>query len=444
MAVMEKLTKAEVYEAKDASFDKIKEIELESGGMYDMDHVGGILLDCKICGEKACNKASCKAQLNPKTGSVLMFGKTQVGKSSFIEFVKSYADPEYKIDNSRIGTGFRSKTEMPVEFVVKSNLPVYEVFDSSDTKIDIGTLSHKYMDPEDYMDALNDRKATLRPVPHNPGSLQHFVEITLLDTPGIEDTNGRDVEHAPKIIEAMARMKSFNLIIIIINCEDTPSVSHQLAFDYYSKVIHTFQGHHSNIVFLYTHADYEKCHYSNTEHLSVMELRHKVLSQLFRCQGSYSRDDVSKAMIELYPMYNIDLKERQRPITQCMRLTTLREILSQVVSMPPVALDASWSNLQRIEEIPHPDKLNKMHKKMILETTRAILEDREPCVDVPVMASKGSMTQEHNPNNTGKDGGVADQSICDLDDCADYLPDLMQPGSGDEDEDDHFAAPATT
>ncbi|KAG0352136.1 hypothetical protein BG005_008385 [Podila minutissima] len=385
-AVMEELTKAEVYKAKKTPFDKIKEIYLKSKGVYD----------CKICGEKECNKASCKAEIYPETGSVLMFGKTQVGKSSFIEFVKSYADPEYKIDNSCIGTGLRSKTETPVEFVVKSNLPVYEVVDSSDTRIDIGTLGYKYVDPEDYLDALNDRKATLRPVPHNPGSLPRFVEITLLDMPGIEDTNGRDVEHAPKIIEAMAKMQSLNLIIVIINCKDTPS------------------------------------------HLSVMELRHKALSQLFRCQGSYSRDDISKAMIELYPMYNIELKERQRPITQCMRLTTLREILSQVVNKPPVILDTSSSNLQRIEGIPHPDKLNKMHRKQILETTRAILEDQEPCADVLVMASEGPMAQEDNPNNTGDDGRVADQSICYLDDGADYFPDLMQPGSGDEDEDDRF------
>ncbi|KAF9325900.1 hypothetical protein BG006_010634, partial [Podila minutissima] len=430
-AVMEELIKTEVYKIKETPFDKIKEIYLKPKGVYD----------CKICGDKECNKASCEAELNPKTGSVLMFGKTQAGKSSFIEFVKSYADPEYKIDNSRIGTGFRSKTEMPIEFVVKSNLPVYEVFDSHDKRIDIGTLSYKYMDPEDYLDALNDRKATLRPVPQNPGTSLCFVEITLLDTPGIEDTNGRDVDHAPKIIEAMAKMKSLNLIIVIINCKDTPSVSNQLAFNYYSKVIHTFQGHHSNIVFLYTHADYEECHHSNTEHLSVMELRHKALSQLFRRQGSYSRDDVSKAAIELYPMYNIDLKERQRPITRCMRLTTLREILSQVVNKPPVILDTSPSNLQRIEGIPHPDKLNKMHRKQILEATRAILEDREPYADVLVTASEGSMTQDDNPNNTGNDGRVTDQSVCYLDDCADYFSDLWQPeclGSGDEDEDDRL------
>lgn len=54
------------------------------------------------------------------------------------------------------------------------------------------------------------------------------------------------------------------------------------------------------------------------------------------------------------------------------------------------------------------------------------------------MASEGSMAQEDNPNNTGNDGRVADQSICYLDDGADYFPDLMQPGSGDEDEDDRF------
>ncbi|KAF9276144.1 hypothetical protein BGZ74_003743, partial [Mortierella antarctica] len=83
-------------------------------------------------------------------------------------------------------------------------------------------------------------------------------------------------------------------------------------------------------------------------------------------------------------------------------------------------------------------KLNKMHRKKILEATRAILEDREPCADVLVKASEGSMRQEDNPNSTGDDGRVADQSICDLDDGADYFSDLGQPGSGDEDEDDRF------
>ncbi|KAG0348332.1 hypothetical protein BG005_011606, partial [Podila minutissima] len=81
-AVMEELTKAEVYEAKDTPFDKIKEIYLKSGGVYDtdpcepaetpaevpkaveFDEDEGMVWDCKICGEKGCDKAACKAEVD--------------------------------------------------------------------------------------------------------------------------------------------------------------------------------------------------------------------------------------------------------------------------------------------------------------------------------------------------------------------------------------------
>ncbi|KAG0008043.1 hypothetical protein BGZ81_004405, partial [Podila clonocystis] len=164
-----------------------------------------------------------------------MFGKTQAGKSTFIEFVKNYASQHCLIDESLIGNGFWSKTEDPIQFAVHTNLPVYEVFDSNGTWIDIRTLGDQYDDSSDYLDAIRDKMATLRPVPHNPDTSQDFVEITFLDTPGIEDTSGRDVDNAPKIIKAMARMQTLNLIIVIINCEDAPSKPHQLAFNYYSK-----------------------------------------------------------------------------------------------------------------------------------------------------------------------------------------------------------------
>ncbi|KAG0010251.1 hypothetical protein BGZ81_002873 [Podila clonocystis] len=45
--------------------------------------------------------------------SILTFGKTQVGKGSFIEFVKNYANQEYRINKGIIGSGFKSKTGKP-------------------------------------------------------------------------------------------------------------------------------------------------------------------------------------------------------------------------------------------------------------------------------------------------------------------------------------------
>ncbi|KAF9381035.1 hypothetical protein CPB97_007984, partial [Podila verticillata] len=461
-AVMEELTKAEVYETKETPFDKIKEIYLKSGGVYDtdpcefaetpveakvteVDEDDGIVWDCKICNEKGCQKLECMAKADvreesdesdiearkpPKACSVLMFGKTQAGKSTFIEFVKNYANQQYNIDESLLGTGWKSETRLPVEFVVKSNLPAYEVFDSSGKRIDIGALGDKYQDPDDYLDALNNRKTTVQPIPHDPDSQSPLeVKITFLDTPGIEDTYGKDVEHAPKIIEAMAKMRYFNRIIVIINCEETPSVSHQLAFNYYSKVIHTFQGHHSNIVFLYTHVEYDRCHHSNTDHLAVMALRHKAFSQLFRCQGPYSREEVTKATVEPYPMYNIDFDKRQRPITRCMRLMTLREILTDVVKSRRVLLDTSARNMEQIRAIVHPDDLNKAQRNKILETTRAILEGQQGSQDdnsdPPVLtANDDPGTQGDDRNSAGDDVSV-DQAARDHYNCAGYFPDLV-------------------
>ncbi|KAF9322740.1 hypothetical protein BG006_002098 [Podila minutissima] len=468
---MEELTKAEVYEAEETPFDKIKEIYLRLGGVYDTDpckpaetpaeapivfgyDYEGSLQKCDFCGEGECNKSECKTKLayfshiydgdnesnrSCRTGSVLMFGKTQAGKSTFIECIRNYSSSRYDIDESLLGTGVRSKTREPVQLVVTSNLPAYEVFDSNEMRIDINALGDKHQDPEDYLDALNDRKTTLRPVPHNPGTLLPFVEITFLDTPGIKDTNGRDVEHAPKIIEAMARMKSFNLIIIIINCKDTPSISHQLAFNYYSKVIHTFQGHHSNIVFLYTHVDYEKCHHSNIEHLSVMRLQHKAFSQLFRCRGSYNHEDVANASIEPYLMYNIDFAKSQRPVARCMRLMTLRKILTHAVSSPPVALDISWSNLQRIKEIPHPDKLNKTQRSKILEATR-ILDQRQEgsrdSSDAPAVSSKCSRALEDNVIGAVDGDRATDLSTYGREDWIGYFPETIPDCSGSREEAD--------
>ncbi|KAF9370154.1 hypothetical protein CPC16_003907, partial [Podila verticillata] len=58
----------------------------------------------------------------------------------------------------------------------------------------------------------------------------------LLDTPGVEDMGSKDTEHVPRIIDGMAKIQLFNLIAVIVNCKDTLSKSHQLAFDYYSNI----------------------------------------------------------------------------------------------------------------------------------------------------------------------------------------------------------------
>ncbi|KAF9371686.1 hypothetical protein CPB97_001781, partial [Podila verticillata] len=355
-----------------------------------------------------------------KKYSVLIFGKTQAGKSTFVECVKKYANLEHKIEKSLIGNRLKSTTGYPIRHVITSSLPAYDVFD----------CSNKYGDPDDYLDVLNDRKTSLRAVPQDPDALPPGnVEIAFLDTPGIEDTEGRDTEHAPKIIEEMVKMRTFNLIVIIVNCKVTPSKSHQLTFDYYSKVIQVWQGCHSNIVFVCTHVDYVHCHHSNVAHQVNMEMRRKAFSRLFRGQGhrsgqvSFNRDAIRDEMVDLYPWYTVDLKEKHRPIPQCMLLNTLRKILQRVVTRPPVPLDTIVKNLIRVYGISHPDELNRLQRNKIMTPLCAILEEKQP---------KSNDTSAINASKGRVGGGASDGADEDADEVEDDHADYFRNEYGNQ------------
>ncbi|KAF9373682.1 hypothetical protein CPC16_001726 [Podila verticillata] len=361
-----------------------------------------------------------------KEYSILMFGKTQAGKSTFIEFVKNYADQLHNIDDTLIGNGVRSKTAQPTQFFVRSHLPSYKVLDSNGVPIDIDNLAEKYVDADDYFDALNDRKVTLKAENGDPDSRKYFIKF--LDTPGIEDTDGKDTTHAPKIIHEMARMRTFNLIVIIVNCKDHPSISQQLSFDYYSKVIQVLQGHHDNIVFVYTHVDYVQCHHSNSYFNTNMKLRHEAFSRLFRgCgkdaqSGQFTRTEVQGGKgTKEFPMFTIDLNRSHRPIPRSMGLKTLRDILTLAVKSPPVPLVTMMKNLLRVYGISHPDELNVIQRGRLLKPVRAILEQRTEMGDAPVTESDVSMARGDDSNGVGNEDNGADQSICGYEDCEEYF-----------------------
>ncbi|KAF9198501.1 hypothetical protein BGZ59_004590, partial [Podila verticillata] len=248
-------------------------------------------------------------------------------------------------------------------------------------------------------------------------------------------------------------MQAFNLIIVIINCQEQPSIAHQLAFNYYSKVIHTFQGHHSNIIFLYTHVDYGKCHHSDANHLATMKLQHKAFSQLFQFSeqsttpGSFSRERVSKAKTtaDIYHSFNIDFGRKQRPIIKCMTLMTLREILERVVNSPPVVMDTSLGNLERIDSIIHPDKLNYEQRNKYPDSTQAILRQQQESSEAPEATSDGLNAQNDPNSGSGVESTFVDLSFSAHNDCEEYfsgVPQLDDLESEDEDG-DRLASPGS-
>lgn len=167
---------------------------------------------------------------------------------------------------------------------VMSDLTIHKVFDNnngSEIVVDICSLRDHCQDIDDYLDLFQNR-STLRLErldSQEPSSRQ--VEITFLDTPGSEDTNNHDIENTEAIINNIIALGSLNLILVIVNCDDFASINQQLILGYYSRVITALQGHHSNVVFLYTHLKYKRCHHSDTDYHSEIKTRHKAFSNLF-------------------------------------------------------------------------------------------------------------------------------------------------------------------
>ncbi|KAF8981351.1 hypothetical protein BGZ52_002957, partial [Haplosporangium bisporale] len=287
--------------------------------------------------------------------SVLLLGRTQAGKSTFVQFVKNYANPRYLINWDKIGHYVGSKTGKIEQFVVRTDLPEHEVYDDdTGAPIDIHTLSQNFRDADDYKDRVGVRATFLRQVPRDPEAApEKDMVIRFLDTPGINDTNFRDIEHAKTIIDEMVRIQSFNLIVVVVNSLSPIHREQKVAFDYYARVIQELQGNHSNVVFLYTHVKYEECHQNNVKHQTNLQQKHKAFSRLFRGLGEMAPDggiNLEAGMeqdVELYPYYTIEHSIKDRPIIQCMIRKTLRKILQEAVSAQPVAMDVSPENLER-------------------------------------------------------------------------------------------------
>ncbi|KAF9206595.1 hypothetical protein BGZ59_011601, partial [Podila verticillata] len=324
--------------------------------------------------------------------SVLVLGKTQSGKSSFVQHIKKYADPAYIVDQSLLGIGNTSCTDSVQQIFVHSDLPAYEVLDiANGSTFNPQKLNSIIQCQDRYIDLINGRetKYKLRMATQNPARPRsEFVEFRFLDTPGINDTQHRDDVFARNIIEEVIATRSFNLILITVSVKSALSMEYGFALEYYAKVL---QGLHSNIVFLYTHVDYADCHHTNTHHHSSLVTRHNAFSSIFKdlryLPKEKSVNGTDTEDLRHYRRFMIDFNTKRRPIIQCLIRNTLRDILQLAVTSSPVELDTSSSNIERIGAIVNPDKGNREYRDrfrtdMEAPTTELTLDNEasSPCV----------------------------------------------------------------
>ncbi|KAF8924888.1 hypothetical protein BGZ52_007622 [Haplosporangium bisporale] len=116
---------------KETPYDKIRDIYLKSESAFAPDPYQEFWSSSEDKGEY----------------SVLVFGKTQAGKSTFIEFVKNYANQQYVIDESLLGSGWKSTTAEPIPHPISLELLEYEVIDKDGIQIHINSLGDKYGNP---------------------------------------------------------------------------------------------------------------------------------------------------------------------------------------------------------------------------------------------------------------------------------------------------------
>ncbi|KAF9428412.1 hypothetical protein BGZ94_002471 [Podila epigama] len=285
--------------------------------------------------------------------NVLVMGNTQAGKSTLIEHIKRYADPSYEIDKLRIGNGSWSKTDVTHSFSINSSLPIYEVYQIKDGKtVSLEDISTR-LDKDDYDDLINtsSKHMGFRPTTQNDKKKVESIDFTIIDTPGLNDTEGRDASHAVNIITEIIRAKHFSLIIIVQSFLTLPDIKLLSALEFYADV---FRGLHESIMLLYSHVDYDKMHQSDKT-LRALEEMNNSLSNILR-SAQDQRDDNQKEQI--YPFMTISLASNNRPVVNCLNKNTIRKILLSS-KRPPCILDTSPSNVERMRSINHPSKLNE-------------------------------------------------------------------------------------
>ncbi|KAF9947188.1 hypothetical protein BGZ70_002831, partial [Mortierella alpina] len=69
------------------------------------------------------------------TYNILLLGQTQSGKSSFLEAIRKYVDPEHEIDEELIGDGSKSHTKDVCAKVVETAFPKYQLHTSNGQEV---------------------------------------------------------------------------------------------------------------------------------------------------------------------------------------------------------------------------------------------------------------------------------------------------------------------
>ncbi|KAG0229032.1 hypothetical protein B0O80DRAFT_428831 [Mortierella sp. GBAus27b] len=251
------------------------------------------------------------------TYNILFLGPTQSGKSTFIEFVKQYVDPEYVPNDERIGYGNESHTQNVNMEAVTTTLPIYRLFDTVEgCEVSVSRALSSQTD-NDYRSLLR-RHIDLELLPdERPGS--QACHFRLFDTPGLDDTKGNDIQNIARTFSALSMVDEFHLVVITDSHHVPLSVSQKTAFRTYFEL---FRELKTLITVVHTKVQYLYRHPANTRFEAKLTARSQYFNEL---------------MGRTVPTKRIDCDLDERGLVQtCLTRNTIREILEMARVKVPV------------------------------------------------------------------------------------------------------------
>ncbi|KAI9242923.1 MAG: hypothetical protein BYD32DRAFT_402189 [Podila humilis] len=290
------------------------------------------------------------------TFNVLFLGETQSGKSTLIEHLKKYANPNYAVNKENIGDSIFSLTKNVIHAEIKTNSPAYFISKAnSEQRVDYGEFI-KEEEPEDYEDELNERRK-YHLVREEPVDAP-IVTFNLIDTPGLNDTSLFDESNIAIIFKALEDIEYINLIVITVaNNPFTEGLRD--ALQAYVDLLPEFN---SNIVFVHTKIDYAKLHPNDTLFADALLEKKHLLGSLM------GRHSVPHLLID----NNIGTRQVVR---DCMTQNTLRNLLGMAKLNQPIPLRTMRMN--KTEKMRVADEILKDKYEAIIAKREDALESKD-------------------------------------------------------------------
>ncbi|KAG0004038.1 hypothetical protein BGZ65_001005, partial [Modicella reniformis] len=172
--------------------------------------------------------------------NILLLGPSQSGKSSLLEAMQQYADPSYIIKRDRIGNSAVSLTTKVLDVVVTTSLPEYKLYDLKEKQeLNINHFIATNNERAFRRLLVRDEDLELRAEENHRTTKMQF---RIFDTPGLEDTNGRDIQNIATTFSALAETKDFHLVLITDSYHVPLLPSQEAAFKSYFELFKDLRG----------------------------------------------------------------------------------------------------------------------------------------------------------------------------------------------------------